>query len=141
MFGEVNTQQGSDLQQRALQPSLSTFGPQGRGDFLSKSYLYCTKQPGLGWPSSAFKQRWAEILLVSQRPHLAHAQAGEVEISVFPRVGLKSPAFDKAVKRVYKRDKEAAGSRGPCGHLSCLEAFRVEISKREQPVSGPGFPW
>lgn len=82
----------------------------GRGDFLSKSHLCCAKQPGLGWPSSAFKQRWTEILHVSQRPHLARAQAGEVGISVFPRVGWKSPAFDKVVKRVYKRDKEEAGS-------------------------------
>ena len=102
VFGEVTIQQESDLRQRAPCLPSVLLVLRGRGDFLSKSHLYCTKQPGLGWPSS-FKQR----------PHLAHAQAGDVEISVFPRVGWKGPAFDKVVKCVYKRDKEEAGSHGP----------------------------
>lgn len=75
----------------------------GRGDFLSKSLLYCTRQPGLGWPPLLSKKRLAATLHVSQRLHLACAQAKGVEISVFPRVGRKCLAFDKVVKRVFTR--------------------------------------
>lgn len=90
-----------------MQPSLPSVPlVQREGDgFLSESHLSCTQPPGLGWPSSAFKEEISAILSVRQRSHLACVQAEGVEISVLPRVGWKSLAFDKAVKHLCLQER------------------------------------
>lgn len=90
-----------------MQPSLPLVPlVQWEGDgFLSVSHPSCTKEPGLGCPSSAFKEEISVILRVSQSSHLACVQAEGVEISVFPGVGWKSLAFDEVVKHLCLQER------------------------------------
>lgn len=64
------------------------------------------------------KKSLAAIWHVSQRPHLVCIPAEEVEISVFPRVGWKSLAFEEVVPVFTREIRRKLAAVGLCDCLS-----------------------